>query len=226
MRPLLQPGMRPTPAWRAAALAAASALLAGCAVPNGAAIAGKGRDDLAAAPVCCAHLSTVTVGDLPREKIKVTVDEKRQAFEFDGTKAFFVAYRLPDFSDTYAIVISTENAGTALNTAMFMPRVALYDADWKRTRVFDETTLRPRGTGSLERTVFINPPNADERYLVVYGSNRSDVKELAMSAVTSQPITVGAATIYWQSGADTKVLQHSAPVGDFIIETQGLVKRR
>jgi len=209
-------------ALRTAASIAALAVVAGCASTGGQ-LATQGRGDLSAVPVCCASLETVNVLDLPREKEIVRIDNKRQAFVFDGTKSFFVAYRLPAFEKAYAIVLSSTPDGVQTNLSMFMPRVALYDKAWQRTRLFTEADLRSRGS-SMERTVFVNTANAGERYLVIYGADSTTVKEHSTTVMSTTPVFAGPVVFYYHDGRDAKALVHTSPIGNVVLEAQGLAQ--
>jgi hypothetical protein len=203
-----------------AVAAAGVAALCGCAT-TGSQLATQGRSDLAVVPVCCASLEKVSVIDLPREKQVVRIDKQRQAFVFDGAKSFFVAYRLPAFKASYAVVLTSRPGGLQTDSSMFMPRVALYDGSWQRTRLFTEADLRSRGT-SMERTVFINAGNAAESYLVVYGADIATVKEHNVAVMSTTPIIAGPVVFYYHDGKDAKGRLHASPVGDVELETQGL----
>jgi hypothetical protein len=201
---------------------AAAALLAGCATP-GKDLLARSRQALAAAPVCCASLATAKRTPLPvqPQPAEVLIDDKSQAFDFGGNKAFFVLYELPRFSQPYSIVLTSVGSGTLQDTALLIPRVATYDAGFRVLRYFDEKTLRNRGN-DLERTVFVNPADAQERYLAIYGSDLSSSIERAYSMVTVTPVTVGMVTWNFYSGADGKSVLRSSPAGKLLVEVKGL----
>jgi hypothetical protein len=195
-------------------------LLTGCAT-SGANLVASGKQDLDAAPVCCKTLATAKVAKLPLEKTTVVVDKTAQAFDFGGNKAFFRLYELPAFAKTYSVVITSEPDGTLADLALFLPRVTFYDAQFQPTRHFDEKTLRNRGN-SAERTVFINPQNASEKFVAVYGSDLSASIERAYSMVTVTPVMAGPYMFNMYGGQDGKSTIRSAPTGRFELEVQGL----
>lgn len=196
-------------------------LLAACTVPGGLELAQRGHDDLAAAPICCKSLATAERLPLPLKPADVTIDAKVQAFDFGGDKAFFVLYELPVYSGPYSIVISSLGAGNQADIALFAPRAALYDDRFNVTRAFDDKTLRTRGN-TLERTVFINPSNAGERYLAIYGSDLSSTAEHAYAQVTVTSLPAGPVVAPIYSGRDGHVTIRTAPTGKLKIEVQGL----
>jgi hypothetical protein len=196
--------------------------LSGC-VTTGQTVVEQGKQALAGAPLCCESLKTAKRSPLPGSagEVEVLIDRTAQAFNFGGSKAFFVLYELPAFKKTYSIGITSNPQGPITDVALLIPRVALYDADFNVTRFFDEKTLRNRGN-ALERTVFINPDNAKERYIAIFGSDLSSSIERAYSMVTVTPIFAGPVVFNWVSGTDGKSLLRSSPTGSLKLEVQGL----
>lgn len=209
--------------WRSGpAYTALAMVLAGCAqIPPGTKVVAAGKQALDAAPLCCASLATAQRGALPLQPQQVEIDAKAQAFDFGGNKAFFVLYELPAYAKPYSILLTSLAGGQQGDVALLVPRVALYDADFKVTRFFDEKTLRNRGD-NLERTVFVNPSNAQERYIAVYGSDLSASIERAYSMVTVTPVAAGPVMFNLYGGRDGKSVLRSSPVGKLQIEVQGL----
>jgi hypothetical protein len=198
-----------------------SVLLVGCAT-TGKDLLSQSTQALANAPVCCATLATAKRLPLPTAPADVMVDQTAQAFDFGGNKAFFVLYELPRFEQPYSVVLTSFAAGTLQDTALLIPRVATYDSEFRVLRYFDEKTLRNRGN-NLERTVFINPADAPERYLAIYGSDLSASIERAYSMVTVTPIVAGPIMWNMYSGVDGKSVLRSSPAGKLKVEVQGLV---
>ena len=197
-----------------------AASLQGCATP-GRELLAQSNKALADAPVCCATIATAKRQPLPVQPVEVVVDQTAQAFDFGGNKAFFVLYELPAFTDTYSIVIVSQAQGTVQDTALLVPRVATFDADFKLQRYYDEKTLRNRGD-NVERTVFLNPANRAERYIAIYGSDPAAAIERAYSMATVTPVSTGYVTFNIYSGVDGKSTLRSAPAGKLKIEVQGL----
>lgn len=194
--------------------------LVGCAT-SGTSLLATGKQDLEAAPLCCETLATAKAVKLPLENSSVTVDKTAQAFNFEEHKAFFKLYELPAFTKTYSFVITSEPDGNLTDLALFLPRVTLYNAQFQPTRHFDEKTLRNRGN-SVERTIFINPQNAAEKFVAIYGSDLSASVTRAYSMVTVTPIMAGPYMFNMYGGQDGKSTIRSAPTGKFQIEVQGL----
>jgi hypothetical protein len=191
-------------------------LISGCAT-TGANLVSIGKQDLEAAPICCKTLATANAAKLPIGMTTVTIDKSAHAFDFGGNKAFFKLYELPPFTKTYSMVITSTPNGNLVDLALFLPKVTLYDEQFKPTRHFDEKTLRNRGN-SVERTVFINPQNATEKYVAIYGSDLSSSIERAYSMVTVTPVFSGPYMVNVYGGQDGKSTIRSAPSGSFNLE--------
>ena len=202
---------------------AACALLAGCAAPQtGLQVVNEGQLALEAAPLCCSSLAGAERQTLPLvEPATVDITARSPAFNFGGTKAFFVVYELPAFSDPYSVVFSSQSAGVLNDAALLIPRIAIYDDQFQVTRYFDDKTLRNRGN-TLERTVFFNAADRRERYLAVYGSDLSSSIERAYSVVSVTPVVAGPIVFNVFNGQDGKSTLRSSPTGKLRIEVQGL----
>jgi len=211
--------------WRAggAAVLVAAALLSACATPppGGKQIVSDARALLDAAAPCCASLAQAARKPLPLTRTELSIDTTAPVFQFSSGKAFFHLYELPAWRGPYAIEVVTRARGAGNDIALFIPRLGLYDADFKPTRAFDEKTLRNRGSNDLERTVFMNPGNAAERYLAIHGSELSASIERPYSTVTYTPIVAGPVVFNMVGGSDGKLVLHSSPVGSLSLEVLG-----
>ena len=73
-----------------------------------------------------------------------------------------VRLALPVFAEPYAVRIAAP-----VGKSMFLPRVTFLDEQYRTTRSFGADAKKRRGT-QMSLEVFIDPPNADEKYLLVY----------------------------------------------------------
>lgn len=206
---------------RRLSLVALACLLASCAAPSAKKLVAEAKQALEATTVCCQDLSTASRSPIPLVPTKVVIDKTLPAFNFGGDKAFFVLYELPAYERPYSVFLTSQAAGNMQDISIFIPRVALYDADFKVTRFFDERTLRNRGN-DLERTVFINPGNKQERYIAIYGADLNASIERQYSMVTVQTISTGFVTFNIYGGQDGKSTLHSSPIGNLQVEVKGL----
>lgn len=198
-------------------------LLVGCASsPNGGQLVQQAQVALAAANLCCEKgLQQAHTMALPVLPTKIAIDAYAQAHDFGGNKAFFVLFELPAFASPYAVSLSSISNGSMNDAVLFIPRVAMYDQAFQLTRFFDEKTLRNRGN-QLERTVFINPSDREERYLAIYGSDLSASIERAYSVVTVTPVVAGPVVFNMVGGQDAKSVLRSSPTGLVEVAVQGL----
>lgn len=166
---------------------------------------------------CCQSLQQAKTAKLPVEPTTVAINTESDALEFtaaDGQshKAFIAMFELPAFEKTYAIQIQSNPTGAMADRAILLPVVRLYDAAMQPTRVLHQHDLRNRGEG-VERTVFINPPNANERYLVIHGAPIDAKLSRTWSEVQVTTVMIGMAAIPIATGSDTKSTVRSSPVG-------------
>ena len=171
--------------------------------------------------VCCTELSGAPRLPLPLTPTSVDIGKTSASFEFAGRKAFFVLYELPAYATPYSIFVTSQAVGTIDDVALFIPRIALYDADFKQTRYFDESSLRNRGN-DVERTVFVNPSNRGDRYLAIYGADLSASIHRDYSQVTTQTIAAAGLFLTLHNGVDGKSTLRTSPGGTLQIETSGL----
>jgi Maltose operon periplasmic protein precursor (MalM) len=201
---------------------AGSALLAACAGGPGAEQkVAQAKAALQSAAPCCTSLAQALRTPLPAAQTEVPVDERSQVYGFDDAKAYFVLLELPAFARQYSIDITSVASGSMQDQSVLVPRVALFDAGFKRTRLFDEKDLRRRGS-NLERTVFINSADGQERYLAIYGAELPTL-ERSVANVTSTPVVAGTGVFNFVSGQDAKLSVRSSPTGMLRLQTVGLV---
>lgn len=206
-------------------LLAASSLSACKTIPTGTQLIAAGKTALDESVVCCNDLSQAISMSLPLEKATQILDAKSQSMIFGGYKSFFVLYALPAYEKPYSIIVSSFSNGNTSNTSLFLPRISLHGANHESRREYDDKSLRNRGT-SLERTIFINPENREDRYLLVRASDLSAKIEQNISTVTSSSVYVGpGVAAYYSSGFDGKVVIQSSPVGRLEVEVKGLFEK-
>lgn len=197
-----------------------AAALAGCQTP-GSQLAKQSRDRLASVAVCCSKIADAKIRPLPMKPTDLELGVNSQAFGFDDGKAFFEMFKLPPYTAPYSILIGSKSTGTVQDMAVMAPRISLLDENFKPTRHFDESTLRQRGN-VFERTIFINPDNSSERYLVLYGSPVDVSRDSTVNINAVTPIFVGTGMFMWQTGGEAKSSLHYSPTGSYFISQAGL----
>lgn len=194
--------------------------LCGCQTP-GSQLASQSREKLNAVPICCKTIAEAKIRPLPVRQTDFQLSVSSQAFNFDVGKAFFEIFELPPYAQPYSILIGSRSTGTMQDMSVMAPRITLMDENFNTTRQFDENTLRQRGS-VLERTVFINPGNRAERYMLIYGSPIESSHSRTIGVTGATPVYAGSVMFMMPTGSEMKSsLQHS-PTGSYFIDIQGL----
>ncbi|MEQ1595296.1 MAG: MalM family protein [Casimicrobium sp.] len=106
-----------------------------------------------------------------------TPEKVRQA----GAEPVFARlFTLPQHNVSYAVKITTSVLGGRENPAVYYPRMIFLDESFNVTRHTTQRDFRFRGSGVagvISATVFVNPQNRNERYLVVVEEPPKDVAE-------------------------------------------------
>ena len=200
--------------------AIAAVALIGCQTP-GSQVAKQSHEQLVTATVCCKTIGEAKVRSLPMQDTDLELSVASQAFNFEDGKAFFEVFQLPPYVTPYSILIGSRAAGTTQDRSVMAPRITLLDGNFQPTRHFDERTLRQRG-GVLERTVFINPDDHAERYLVLYGSPIESSHDNTIGVVGVTPIFVGPGMFIMPTGSEIKSSLHYSPTGKYFLHIEGL----
>jgi hypothetical protein len=196
-------------------------LLAGCAnQPTGSQIVAQGTNALEKVEVH-QSLAQAPVHPLPIKAIKVSIDSKDTAFNFGTKKAFFKLFRLPPFKAPYSITILSQQEGQYTNSALFMPTFITLDGQFKVMREYNETKMVNRGNG-VELTVFINPSNSNEEYILIHGGALKGKIVQSMPLVQTSVIVTPYGSFAYSSGAEVESIIHNSPIGSIEIEQRGL----
>jgi hypothetical protein len=211
------------PQWRLWAPCLALSVLAGCAQISVTDRIDKASAALAATSECCQKAQELRKEPLPVLKpVSFTMDATRPVFRIGPDKSYVLAFELPRYDKPYSITVSSLTQGLITDSWLFVPRVTLLDERSLVTRTFPEDSLRTRGR-AVERTVFINPSNAAERYLVVHAAALNSLFVRDVQSVTTQSVVVGPGMIAnWTSGADVRATTRSAPIGEIEVSVEGL----
>ena len=133
---------------------------------------------LDAAPSCCASMAALPYRSLVfGQRAAVELTTSSPAYSFPSGKSYFVAFKLPPFTEPYRIFIDSYLLGDSIDdAAIFMPIVLTFDGHYNGARSFDEHLFRLRSNGltdtwglphKLAGTIEVRDKNLDERYLVI-----------------------------------------------------------
>lgn len=119
-------------------------------------------------PVCVKGPEQLMAIDLAtlfvKHKGKIDLEPEDGCLVVGDQPAMLAAVRLtlPSFEGSYAIKIAAP-----VEKSMVLPRVVLLDDQFRTTRSFGAENLKRRGT-EMSLEVFVDAPNVDEKYMVVY----------------------------------------------------------
>lgn len=171
--------------------------------------------------LCCQQLKELAKAPLPLEKAELRLDEKSPAHDFGHGPQAFLLLELPAYQKTYSVnITSLPWAPTPFNRTELSHvamRIQTLDADFSPQRVYPHTGMKRRGHG-YEKTVFINPTNQNERYLLIYGALNVAPEQVTVSR--TDVVFVG--TGYYIGGTDQAITLKAASSGALQIEAKGL----
>lgn len=174
----------------------------------------------AAAPVvvqpikieCCKQLQVLTATLLPTSALELKLDETSPAYDFGNGMQAYAFWELPKYKKPYHINITNiPQAPGIFNLTEFSQipmRVELLDDAFNSKRAYKYLDMKKRGLG-FEKTIFINPSNESEKYLLVYG----DVKALPEQKTISERAITATGAI---SGIALTLLVAAATGGAYI----------
>jgi maltose operon protein len=182
------------------------------------------RRSLDEASVCCESISQLPFVPLTAGKPKsVKLDATSPAFDFDGAKSFFFAGSLPPYSAPLAL--SVESRGTVVParpemTSVFRPDVVFLDQSFRVTRRIQPASFKRSRGADLRATIFINPENATDAYVIVFTDPRTHAGDGGVvKAFTPHTFSLGGAPITLDGAEHSVPLSFSA-TGNLTLELQ------
>jgi hypothetical protein len=195
------------------AIAGAQSVVPEPAPVNGPAIATQ------ATPSCCEPLSTLTKTVLPKEKTEFNLNEKSLVHDFGQGPQPYLLIELPSFTKTYSIGIADLPQLPGLFNKTSYTQLALQiqtlDAEFIVKRDYSYSGMKKRGLG-YEKTVFINPTNSSEKYILVRGVLNVSPQDVTVSK--TDIVFVG--TGYFIGGADTKLTLLPIGMGVLVVDVK------
>lgn len=133
------------------------------------------REALTDAELCCTNFSQFDFSHvLPAKLKRFTMGPERPVADFNGSRSWFLAFRLPaDLKPPYGVLFKSTLTGTWLHHSyLFAPSVVLLNAAYMPLRVEDVQLCEYMGWTRATSGAFghITVKNPDARYLVVYTS--------------------------------------------------------
>lgn len=172
-------------------------------------------------PPCCRLIDDVAKAALPIGSAEWAINEQSPSMDFGAGVQPYLAIELPPYTKPYSFTIQNipQAAGEFGSTGQsrVLMNIETLDEDLKIQRRYDHTKVKTRGMGQ-EKTIFINPKDQNERYVIVYGTNTNEAQDFTISK--QDIIFVG--TGLFLGGADDKISISSNLQGVFKVESNGL----
>jgi hypothetical protein len=170
---------------------------------------------------CCQQLKQFASLALPLEKTELRLDENSPVHDFGQGKQAFLLLALPAYKQTYAISVANlplgPGSGGGSDHTHIAMRIQTLDAEFSPLRVYPHTGMKKRGSG-YEKTIFINPANQNEHYLLVYGALNLEPEQVTVSR--TDVVFVG--TGFFIGGVDKPFTLSASSRGVLSVEVKGL----
>lgn len=170
---------------------------------------------------CCKQYAEFVKTALPTTLTELVLDEKSPTFDFGKGLQSYLLIQLPSYAQPYSFSVTNlpQKPGffNSTNYTQVSLRVETFDADFASKRVYKHDSMKKRGIG-YDKTVFINPQNQTERYVLIYGDTSAASEEVTISK--TDVVFVG--TGFFIGGEDKKIFLAANDKGVLKIESKGL----
>jgi Maltose operon periplasmic protein precursor (MalM) len=185
-----------------------------CTIPAGPANAAKAVK----AHECLADPAGLTVVSLAayvkEKKGKFVLGEKSECLvTADGGNLPVVVVELPQFSEPYCVSVRS-----VVGASVLVPRIEVLDSQKTVRRSLGLADIHRRGD-SLEVDLFVNEPDAADRYLVIHADAAAFGQGESRSTMGIQTTYVG--TGYWTSGTEASRQINYVDKGTLFVELKG-----
>ncbi|MCG2655027.1 MAG: hypothetical protein L6414_06135 [Hydrogenophaga sp.] len=158
---------------------------------------------------------------LPPEPQAFELDDQSPTHDFGQGPQPYVLIELPPYREPYEVRLWSEPKAKGYQSVdqhtRIVPRIFTLKSDFSVARSYSGSQLRDRN-GSPEKTVFMNPKNQDERFILVYGDKNAPPAELQRS----EGKTVFVGTGFFMDGSDNRYTLHPFDKGTLHMEARGL----
>jgi hypothetical protein len=158
---------------------------------------------------------------LPLEKTELLLNDSSPVHNFGQGGQPFLLIELPPFQKPYEVHLSNlpqrPRQKSNVHLTQLAMRIETLDADFSPVRTYVHSGMKKRAMG-YEKTVFINPGNQNERYLLIYGALNLEPEHVTVSK--TDVVFVG--TGFFIGGTDQAISLQAADHGVVMVETKGL----
>jgi hypothetical protein len=174
---------------------------------------------------CCKELKDAARTALPNEKSEFKLNDKSPVHDFGQGVQPYLLIELPEFTTTYSvgIVDLPQNPGVfnANNYSQLALQIQTLDANFAPKREYTYTNMKKRGLG-YEKTVFINPQNHSEKYVLVRGILNISPQEVTISKTDMMFVGTG----YFIGGTDAKLTVQPTSMGVVMIDVKSQLQTK
>lgn len=173
-------------------------------------------------PSCCKQLNQLAKLALPPTLAEMVIDEKSPMFDFGKGLQSYLLLQLPAYTQPYSFSVLNlpQKPGffNSTNYTQMALRIETFDANFVSKRIYKHDGMKKRGIG-YDKTVFINPQNQTERYVLIYG----DTSVASEQVTISKTDVVFVGTGFYMGGEDKKIILTASDKGVLNIEVKGLI---
>ena len=166
-----------------------------------------------AGAACCKQYTELVKTPLPDKLTEIKLDETFPKYDFGNGLQTYLFLELPEYKKPYHVNLNNipQAPGFFNKTAysQIAMRVETFDSALNSKRIYKHTSMKKRGLG-FDKTVFINPSNESEKYLLIYGDLNAAAEE---TVVSEKGVTMAGAT----SGLALSLLVAVASGGRFFL---------
>ena len=173
------------------------------------------------AAACCAQLAAQAKWPLALEKTEVKLGEQSPMHDFGDGAQPYLLIALPELVKPYSFTVSDLLQAPRAFSGDPFTRLALHiqtlDANYQPKRTYSYSGMKKRGS-AYEKTIFMNPQNNDEKYVLVRGVPSAAPEEVVISRLDMVFVGTG----FFMGGTDHKLVLHSVAKGAVLVEPKGL----
>lgn len=126
--------------------------------------------------ICCKPYTALVKTALPLEAIEHKLDEKSPTYDFGTGTQTYLLLELPAYTKPYHINIADMPQAPGIfnreNFSQIPLIIETLDSNYISMRMYKHGSMKKRGMG-YDKTIFINPSNSSEKYILIYGDTKA-----------------------------------------------------
>jgi hypothetical protein len=193
--------------------------------------------------VCYKQFLQLTKTVLPVELTEVKLDDQSSLYDFGKGPQAYLLIELPKYTKPYHFSVRNIPQAPGFynrrDYTQIAMRIETFDDDFVSKRLYKHDSIKKRGLG-FDKTVFINPSNQSERYVLIYGDLKAAPESSTVSGQSIiTPTAIGVAVLFvvltrgtvqynpntaYKDGEDLQVSLVASDKGILVVESKGLEK--